>query len=130
MGDSQRKDAKERRSILGHMAARTRIAKEGVAVIALAGRVTFGDGDELIKKLVDQLAEKGVRGVVLDTSEVEYMDSSGVDAVVRSYNKLAEKGGVLRLVVTTERIRSLFEITKLLTVIETFTAEIDALAGL
>ena len=43
---------------------------------------------------------------------------------------LSEKGGVLRLVVTTERIRNLFEITKLLTVIDTFTSEQDALAGL
>lgn len=120
---------KERRSILGHMSARARPCGDGrTALLELSGRVTFGDGDELVKKSVAELQERGFRHVVLDLSAVEYMDSSGVDAVVRSYNKLAEKGGKLRLIVTSERIRNLFEITKLLTVIETFDSEPEALA--
>lgn len=129
--DGERKalPMKERRSILGHLSARARPCSDGrTALLALAGRVTFGDGDELVKKSVAELADRGFRQVVLDLSDIEYMDSSGVDAVVRSYNKLAERGGKLRLIVTSERIRNLFEITKLLTVIETFGSEREALA--
>lgn len=130
---------KERRSILGHMTARVKtpgekvsqasaVVDSGPAVIYLDGRMTFGDGDELFKKIVDQLLGRGYLRVVVDMSQLSYMDSSGVDAVVRSYNKLAERNGKLRLVVTTDRIKNLFEITKLLTVIEIFGTEGEALA--
>ncbi|MFN7972502.1 MAG: STAS domain-containing protein [Acidobacteriota bacterium] len=121
---------KERRSILGHMTARVRegASPSAVAIVYLDGRMTFGDGDELFKKIIDQLLARGSLRVVVDMGNLSYMDSSGVDAVVRSYNKLAERNGKLRLVVTTDRIKNLFEITKLLTVIEIFGTEEEALA--
>lgn len=122
---------RERRSLLGHMATRTRSVpgRPSLSVVLVEGRITFGDGDELLKQIVDQVIEAGCLHVVVDTTKLEYMDSSGVDAVVRSYNKLAERGGKLRLVVGTERIRNLFEITKLHTVIETYATEEEALRG-
>lgn len=131
-GARESREPRERRSLLGQLSAKVRqtTAGEGsVSLIALEGRITFGDGDELLKQLVDQLIESGSLHVVIDTSTIDYMDSSGVDAIVRSYNKLAERGGRLRVVVGTERIRSLFEITKLHTVIETFSTAEEALRG-
>ncbi len=117
---------KERRSILGHMSL-TGHREGSVDLLDLGGRITFGDGDELLRKVVDRMIDEGSRKVVLDFGGVEYMDSSGIDAVVRVFNLLAKVGGKLRIVIATDRIRSLFEITKLSTVMETFGSKEDAL---
>jgi len=117
---------KERRSILGHMSLAG--SRAGcVDILELRGRITFGDGDELLRKVVRQMIREGSRKVVLDFSGVEYMDSSGIDAVVRVFNLLAEVSGNLRIVTATDRIRNLFEITKLATVMETFGSRDEAL---
>ncbi len=97
-----------------------------VTVLDLKGRVTLGEGDELLKDKVNSLINQGRRKLVLNLAEVPYIDSAGLGEIVRTYTTVSRQGGSLKLLSLTKRITDLLSITKLLTVFETFEAEDDA----
>jgi len=98
-----------------------------VVVLDLKGKVTLGQGDELLKDKVNSLVNQGHRKIVLNLAEVPYVDSAGLGEIVRTYTTVSRQGGQLKLVYLTKRITDLLSITKLLTVFETFENEPDAL---
>ena len=97
-----------------------------VVVLDLKGRITMGEGDELLKDKVNSLVNKGHKKIVLNLAEVPYIDSAGLGEIVRTYTTVSRQGGSLKLLSLTKRITDLLSITKLLTVFETFDAENDA----
>jgi anti-sigma B factor antagonist len=97
-----------------------------VVVLDLKGRITMGEGDELLKDKVNSLVNQGHRKIVLNLAEVPYIDSAGLGEIVRTYTTVSRQGGNLKLLNLTKRITDLLSITKLLTVFETFDAENDA----
>ena len=97
-----------------------------VVVLDLKGRVTMGEGDELLKDKVNSLVNQGHRKIVLNLAEVPYIDSAGLGEIVRTYTTVSRQGGSLKLLNLTKRITDLLSITKLLTVFETFDSENDA----
>jgi anti-sigma B factor antagonist len=97
-----------------------------VVVLDLKGRVTLGDGDELLKDKVNSLVNRGFKKIVLNLAEVPYVDSAGLGEIVRTYTTVSRQGGSLKLLNLTKRISDLLSITKLLTVFETFDTENEA----
>ena len=97
-----------------------------VMVLDLKGRVTMGEGDELLKDKVNSLVNQGHKKIVLNLAEVPYIDSAGLGEIVRTYTTVSRQGGSLKLLSLTKRITDLLSITKLLTVFETFDSENDA----
>src|SRR6476620_6358144 len=97
-----------------------------VVVLDLKGKITLGEGDELLKDKVNSLVNQGHRKIVLNLAEVPYIDSAGLGEIVRTYTTVSRQGGSLKLLGLTKRITDLLAITKLLTVFETFESENDA----
>jgi anti-sigma B factor antagonist len=98
-----------------------------VVVLDLKGRVTLGDGDELLKDKVNSLINRGFKKIVLNLAEVPYVDSAGLGEIVRTYTTVSRQGGSPKLLNLTKRISDLLSITKLLTVFETFDTENEAI---
>jgi anti-sigma B factor antagonist len=97
-----------------------------VTVLDLKGRVTLGEGDELLKDKVNSLLNQGQKKLVLNLADVPYVDSAGLGEIVRTYTTVSRQGGSLKLLNLTKRITDLLSITKLLTVFETFDSENEA----
>ena len=97
-----------------------------VVVLDLKGKITLGEGDELLKDKVNSLLNQGQRKIVLNLGGVPYIDSAGLGEVVRTYTTVSRQGGSLKLLNLTKRITDLLSITKLLTVFETFDSEDEA----
>jgi anti-sigma B factor antagonist len=97
-----------------------------VVVLDLKGKVTLGEGDELLKDKVNSLVNQGKKKIVLNLEAVPYVDSAGLGEIVRTYTTVSRQGGSLKLLGLTKRITDLLSITKLLTVFETFESENDA----
>ncbi|MGE3176752.1 MAG: STAS domain-containing protein [Vicinamibacterales bacterium] len=102
-------------------------AVDDVTVLDLKGRITLGEGDELLKDKVNSLLNQGRRKLVLNLADVPYIDSAGLGEIVRTYTTVSRQGGSLKLANLTKRITDLLSITKLLTVFETFESEADAI---
>jgi anti-sigma B factor antagonist len=97
-----------------------------VVMLDLKGKITLGEGDELLKDKVNSLVNQGHKKIVLNLAEVPYIDSAGLGEVVRTYTTVSRQGGSLKLLNLTKRITDLLSITKLLTVFETFDSENEA----
>src|SRR5436190_20234916 len=97
-----------------------------VMVLDLKGKITLGEGDELLKDKVNSLVNQGHKKIVLNLADVPYIDSAGLGEIVRTYTTVSRQGGNLKLLNLTKRITDLLAITKLLTVFETFDAETEA----
>ena len=97
-----------------------------VVVLDLKGRITMGEGDELLKDKINSLVLQGRKKLILNLEGVPYIDSAGLGEIVRTYTTVSRQGGSLKLLNLTKRITDLLSITKLLTVFETYDVEADA----
>ena len=102
---------------------------ENVVVLDLKGKLTIGEGDELLKERINNLMQQGHRNLLLNLENVPYVDSAGLGGIVHTYTTVSRQGGKLKLVNLTKRITDLLAITKLLTVFETFESEADAVSS-
>lgn len=101
-------------------------ASGGVMILELKGKLTIGEGDELLRDKVDSLIQQGHQKLLLNLEGVPYLDSTGLGEIVRTYTTVSRQGGQLKLLNLTKRIEDLLAITKLLTVFETFESEPEA----
>ena len=97
-----------------------------VVVLDLKGKITLGEGDELLTDKVNSLVNQGQKKIVLNLADVPYIDNAGLGEIVRTYTTVSRQGGSLKLLNLTKRITDLLSITKLLTVFETYDSENDA----
>ena len=97
-----------------------------VVVLDLKGKITLGEGDELLKDKVNSLLSQGIKKIILNLADVPYVDSAGLGEIVRTFTTVSRQGGSLKLLNLTKRITDLLSITKLLTVFETFDSENEA----
>lgn len=98
-----------------------------VMILDLKGKITLGEGDEVLKDKINSLILQGHKKMLLNLADVPYIDSAGLGEIVRTYTTVSRQGGQLKLVNLTKRITDLLMITKLLTVFETFDNEPEAL---
>ena len=98
-----------------------------ITVLDLKGKMTLGEGDELLKDKINSLLGSGKKKLVLNLEGVPYIDSAGLGEIVRTFTTVSRQGGSLKLLNLTKRIEDLLAITKLLTVFETFDTEAEAI---
>ena len=98
-----------------------------VTILDLRGKMTLGEGDELLREKIASLVNAGQKNLLLNLDGVPYIDSAGLGEMVRSYTTVSRQGGKLKLLNLTKRIEDLLSITKLLTVFETFESEAEAI---
>jgi anti-sigma B factor antagonist len=97
-----------------------------VTVIDAAGRITLGEGASQFRDTIRDLASKGNRKILLNLSEVSYIDSSGIGELVSGFTTVTNGGGQLKLVGLSKRIKDLLQITKLYTVFDVYDEEATA----
>jgi anti-sigma B factor antagonist len=99
-----------------------------VAVVSAVGEVDVFSAPGLDSEL-DALIAAGAARLVVDLSEVAFLDSTGLGVLVKALKHAREADGWLHLVVTSDRIRKIFEITGLDASIPIFDTAQDAIAG-
>jgi len=102
---------------------------ENVVVVDLNGKLTIGEGDELLREKINSLMQQGHTNLLLNLGEVPYVDSAGLGEIVRTFTTVKHQGGTLKLVNLTKRIKDLLTITKLLTVFDTYDSEAEAVGS-
>ena len=101
-----------------------------VMIVTVKGDITLNKGgDAMLKDKVQSLLQQGRKQLLVDLSGVSYMDSAGLGELVQAYATTKNRGGALKLLNVTKRLRDLLVVTKLLTVFDTFDDEASALAS-
>ena len=101
-----------------------------VAVLDISGRITLGEGNVMLREIVRELLDKGNKKIVLNLSEVQYIDSSGVGELVKTHTTIRNQGGQLRLVNLNKRVNDLLQMTRLSAVFDIDRDEASAIESL
>jgi len=88
----------------------SRQEKDDIAVVTVSGRLTIQHGSRLLEE-VKRLAEAGTRRLVVDLSQVSYIDSFGLGQMVGSHTTLRRQGGQVRYAGIQPKIYELIEIS-------------------
>ncbi len=98
-----------------------------VTVVDVSGKITLGEGSSALRDILRDLTAQGARKVLLNLSEVSYIDSSGIGELVSGFTSVANAGGTLKLLGLTKRVKDLLQITKLYTVFDVHEEEAHAI---
>ena len=99
---------------------------EDIVIIDFSGKITLGEGSSTLRNTIRTALDAGNRKILLNLSDVDYIDSSGIGEMVSSFTTVTNHGGQLKLLGLTKRVKDLLQITKLYTVFEVFEDESSA----
>src|SRR4051794_17599664 len=93
-----------------------------VTVLDLSGRITLGEATGELRDAVSAEVAKNTR-ILLNLGGVSYIDSAGLGELVGCHTTVRNRGGELKMLNMQKRVRDLMQITRLLTVFESFDDE-------
>jgi anti-sigma B factor antagonist len=96
---------------------------EDIKILDSKGKITLGEGTSAIRHRVHDILESGSGKIILNLSDVNYIDSAGVGELIAAYTSVSNRGGKLKLLNLTKKLHELLAITKLLTVFDVFDSE-------
>jgi anti-sigma B factor antagonist len=100
--------------------------REGITIVDIKGRIAAGPEATALREKVAELTAAGKTKLVLNLADVDYIDSTGLGALVVCATSLRKNGGDLKMVNLNRRNVDLLVMTKLHTVFEVFNDEQDA----
>ena len=98
----------------------------GVVVLSVEGDIDL-NSSPIMRDKFNELAQKETSKILLNFSSVNYIDSSGLATLIEMLQRLKKYQGQLRLANVSEKIRSLFEVTKLDKLFKMYASEDDAI---
>ena len=84
-----------------------------IALVHISGRITLGRECQDVEQAVDGLIRDGKKKIVLDLTDLNYMDSTGIGIIVMCSGKVKAAGGELRLAALQPRIAELMKMTRI-----------------
>lgn len=101
-----------------------------VAIVTVTGDITLNKGgDVALKDKVRSLLQQGHTKLLIDLGGVSYVDSAGLGELVQAYATTKNKGGSLKLLRTTKRLKDLLTVTKLVTVFDSYDTDAEGVAS-
>jgi anti-sigma B factor antagonist len=99
-------------------------------ILKIDGRLTIeAMTDSRLADTVRRLIAEGRKQIVLDLAGVPRVDTTGVCAIVEAYITTKRQGGSVKLLSLTSRVREVLTVTRLLTILEAYESEDDAVAS-
>lgn len=101
--------------------------REGIRILELTGRLIVGPSTNQFRETVESCLKSGQSNIVLNLQAVEYIDSTGLGALVLAFTKCQKAGGMLKLVALNKRDMELLVLTKLTTIFDVYNEDQDAI---
>lgn len=98
-----------------------------VTILDLKGRLRVGGNTLALHKSIRCLIVEKKLLILLNLAEVTYIDSCGLGELVASQVSVEKRGGQIKLVGFTDKLRELFTVTRLLSVFDVYENEADAI---
>lgn len=107
-------------SVGGNNMKFTRNEVYNAAVISFKGKLMGGPEAQEFHDELSNLLDSGKKNIIIDMSEVKFVNSSGLGNIVRGFSTVKDSGGSMKLAGVTNKIDGLLSITKLNSVFEQY----------
>ncbi|HEV8632457.1 MAG TPA: STAS domain-containing protein [Thermoanaerobaculia bacterium] len=102
---------------------------DDVVILDLKGKLVRGVGDELLRDAMDRLLADRQAKILINLSDVSFLDSSGIGELVASKKVAEQMGTSLKLMQLPERVKHTLKLSLILPLFETYPSEQAALAA-
>ncbi|WP_055491088.1 STAS domain-containing protein [Streptomyces sp. TP-A0356] len=102
--------------------------REEVALVIVNGYLDVDTATELHHHLANQV-HHGRRHLLLDLSSVPFMDSSGINIILKAYKETRQVGGSVGLIDPAPAVQRILDLTGVSLTVPSFESADDALAG-
>lgn len=109
------------------MQAGIRQVSADVTAIDVKGRIVIGEGNVMLREMIQQLVEGGNRRVLLVLEDVEHIDSSGIGELVRAHTAIRRASGQLKIVHPSAKVDEMLHMTMLHKVLDVHPDEASAI---
>jgi len=99
----------------------------GVSVIGLNGRIVLGQESSALRDAVKHVVADGKKKIVLDMSNVSYIDSAGLGILVASHVSAKTQGASMRLSSLGNKFQEIMQITRLFTIFDIYDSTATAI---
>lgn len=93
---------------------------DGVSVVELNGRIVLGEESGVLRETVKNLVAAGKKKIVLDMSNVSYIDSAGLGILVAAYISAKTQAASIKLCALGNKFREILQLTRLLTIFDVY----------
>ena len=100
---------------------------DGVSVVSLSGRIVLGEESSALRERVKSLLAAGKKKIVLNMSNVTYIDSAGLGMLVAAHVSAKNVGAALHLSNLGTKFHDVLQLTRLLTVFSVYDSEAEAI---
>ena len=94
--------------------------ESGITVVAVSGRLAMGGETDRLDAAVRKLLQDGRKTIVLDITTLDYADSSGIGTLISCLTYVKKSGGELKIAGANPRIRRIFAMTGVDTMMPVF----------
>lgn len=103
--------------------------RDGVVVLEVSGKIMGGPDAELFSTTLKSLVHEKKFRVLVDLGNVTWVNSTGLGILISGYSTMKRNSGEMKLVNVSDRIDSIFMVTKLYSVFDSFKTEDEAIAS-
>jgi anti-sigma B factor antagonist len=101
----------------------------GVSVLDIEGRIVLGEESNAFREKVKGLLAAGKKKIILNLAQVGYIDSAGLGTLVATFHSARSQGATLKLTNLGSKFKEVLQVTKLMTVFDTYDTEAVAIAS-
>ena len=110
------------------MTMHVEVRKSGeVVIVDLKGKLSAGLGDQILRETIDELLAENWKNILLNMSEVSFVDSAGLGELVAGLKTARNLGARLKVMSLSDRVQSALYISRLLPVFEIYEDEKKAI---
>lgn len=103
------------------MSIKIRTIHDGkIAIFDIKGSLTGDEETDMLRAAVADFLEQGNKSLVINLQKVNYMNSSGIGAIIAAHASYAKQGGEVRLAGVTNNVQNLFVVTRLIDVFDVY----------
>ena len=102
---------------------------DGVSVVDLDGRIILGEESNSFREKLKSLVAAGKKKIVLNMSNITYIDSSGLGALVAAHVSAKTQGASVRLCNLGKKFHDVMQVTRLLTVFDVYDTQAAAVSS-
>jgi len=112
------------------MSIKSRTVNNGrIAIIELKGTLIGDEETDKFRSDVDDFIEQGNKCLVIDLHKLNYMNSSGIGAIISAQTGYTKNNGQVKLVGASQNIQNLLVVTKLIELLDVYDNLADAIAS-
>ncbi len=104
--------------------------KSGVVLVSPKGNLMGAPETEDFRQVIKEHLDAGATKYVIDLSNVKWMNSLGLGALISAYTSVKNKEGVMVITNVSDKVKSVFMITQLIKVFQNYDTVDDAIAAI